>query len=237
MPIARLQRWLVVQATLWSLLLVARIVWLDGGANVTRVVAAAIAVSFATLFIVLRAGRVADLLTAARIALLVVLVAVAADTGVSIAVWVALVACVLADLADGAVARRRGPTEAGAVLDMEADQLVTLALAWLGSAVVGGWLLLLPLFRYGYVALLLARGLPAHDPKPRGGDNRRARAVCAAVMAAQLAVLLPGMPPGVAVACGTVAVVALAWSFGVDLVADLGGAAAVRARARGGIDA
>ncbi len=133
--------------------------------------------------------------------------------------WTLLAAAVLADLLDGWAARRFGGSEQGALLDMETDQLTTFVLAWLGAAKVGPWLLLLPAFRYGYVlAGSWWLGLPVHDPKPRAGDNRQAKLLCALVMAAQLTLLAPIVPLTVAQGLGALAVAALVWSFGSDLV-------------------
>jgi hypothetical protein len=81
---------------------------------------------------------------------------------------------------------------------------------------VGAWLLLLPGFRYLWVLGLWCCRLPAHDPKPRDGDNRQARWLCAAMMTLLLCCLLPSDAPHLKTVAGALAVLALTYSFGSD---------------------
>jgi phosphatidylglycerophosphate synthase len=223
MPLAALNRWLVAQAALWSLLLLAA-----AGMNVAGelpawslgTVAALMLVSFATLWRILGSGgRPADLVTLARfLGLVTALGLVAAGRPVDVWLWLLLVAVVAADLLDGWFARRFGGSEGGAVLDMETDQFATLGLAVLAACCAGSgtWTLLLPGFRYAYVAGLGLAGLPAHDPKPREGDNRRGRLICATVLVLLLAGLCPIVPSILAQVCTALAVLLLAYSFSSD---------------------
>lgn len=177
--------------------------------------------SYLALWRVLRAGRfVADWVTLARFLVAAGCAVGAAWTGgVSWVLWTGLLVAVCGDLVDGYCARRYGGSDAGAALDMEADQFATLLLAVLGVrfAGLGGWLLLLPGLRSGYVLWMHGRGGPAHDPKPLDGDNRRARLICAVMLALQLAILLPCLPLVVRRAAAGVAVALLAYSFGSDV--------------------
>jgi phosphatidylglycerophosphate synthase len=127
-----------------------------------------------------------------------------------------LALAVLGDLADGAVARRYGPTQQGAVLDMETDQLTVLVLAWLcwERGIVAS-VLLVPAMRWLYVLAMRWRRLPAWEPKPTG-DNARGRTVCAIVVGSLLFAICPAVPTlagGIAVHCGALLLV---WSFSAD---------------------
>ena len=225
MDVPNPQRWLLTQVLLWAALLV--YVPLSVGAVGRTATQAAVwlgamAASFAALFLAIGAGRrVADYVTTARFVGLLAVCWIA-WTGDGLGWWLfaAAVGVVSADLLDGLCARRFGGSPAGALLDMETDQFTTLALALLihGTVGVGPWVLVLPGFRYAYVAYMQLSGGPAHDPKPCDGDNSRARLICAAVMVLMLVALLPAASFLVSsLACG-VAIVLLAYSYGSDLV-------------------
>ena len=222
---ATLNRWLVWQAAAGSVVLA----WL--GWHLARgefawwipaVLGGLIVPSYLALWSVLGAGRfVADFATLFRmLGLLAILLAVGSGTGIGWGLWGAMVLLVVSDLLDGWCARRFGGSAAGAILDMETDQFVVLGLAVLaaGIAEAGVWTLLLPSFKYAYVLGLRAAGIPAHDPKPRAGDNRRGRIVCATVMVLLLASLCPWFTAPAAMACSAAAVLALAFSFTSDAV-------------------
>ena len=146
-----------------------------------------------------------------------------------VAVWTAAVAVVLLDLVDGALARQFGGSPGGAVLDMEADQLTTLGLAALVVSIGGkAHVLLLPAMRPAFVLAAWWLRIPAHDPKPVNGDNRRGRRVCAAVMTALLIALCPATGPVLRDVVTGIAVLLLAWSF----LGDARFLLAHRARAR-----
>jgi phosphatidylglycerophosphate synthase len=216
--VTALSTWLRLQSLLW----LPCCAWLAIGperANAAAPgwLAVGIGLSFATLLPLLRAPRTAaDLVTIGRLLGLVVLLGTMPSAS-PWPWWAGAVAVVLADLLDGAVARRCGSSEAGASLDMEADQFVVFGLA--AAIVFGGGgvhVLLLPAMRWAFVLAAVWLRVPAHQPKPVDGDNRRGRRVCAAVLTAQLLALLPGLPPAVADAATAIAVLLLAWSFTGD---------------------
>lgn len=219
-PVANgtLSAWTRLQASAW-LPTLAWLGWSDRAADARGLVAVGVGLSVVGLAAVLRAPRtLADVVTLARAG--AVVTAVACPWWVGDRPWVAwtlLVAAAGCDLVDGAVARGRGATSHGAVLDMEADQLSVLAMATL-VALGGGasWVLLLPAMRYAYVLAAWPAKLPSSDPKPRDGDNRRGKLVCAAVVVALLLALTPGVPARVGDGVTLVAVALLGWSFAAD---------------------
>jgi phosphatidylglycerophosphate synthase len=100
-----------------------------------------------------------------------------------------LLGAVASDWVDGPLARRDGPSRLGAVLDIEADSLLTLG----GAAAATAWgglpriALLPPALRYLDPVLALCRG-----EDPSGGGPWWCRASGAAQMALFLAALRPG---------------------------------------------
>ena len=127
----------------------------------------------------------ADGVTLARFVGLLAICAAAVTTGrITWLIWIGMFAVVCSDLLDGWCARRFGVSEEGAILDMETDQFTTLGFALVAAtfAGVGVWILLLPAFKYANILFLVFVRLPAHDPKPRDGDNRRGRIICALVL-------------------------------------------------------
>jgi phosphatidylglycerophosphate synthase len=165
----------------------------------------------------LRSGRtLADLVTTLRFMGLVAwLWLVPAPLGPW--TWGAAVAIAAADLLDGAVARRFGSARHGALLDMETDQFVVLGFALAVVAGGGGvHVLVLPALRYGFVLAAWRLRLPANDPRPVRGDNRRGRFVCAAVVIGSLIALHPAVPRAAANVITAIAVLLLTWSFAGD---------------------
>jgi phosphatidylglycerophosphate synthase len=206
------------------------IAWLAAGLYVSTLPALPAAVSLAagigmlisyvSLFALISACRPADWITLARAGLLALVLAASQPAGgLELLPWLACIGAVSADLLDGWVARRTGGSAAGAVLDMEADQAATLILAALAviACGVGAWALLLPAFRYAFVLLSWLCAWPAHDPKPKG-DNDRARAICAATMVLQLIALGPSVPHALRVACLLTAIAALTISYADDVL-------------------
>jgi len=216
--VTALSTWLRLQSLLW----LPCCAWLAFGqerANPATPswLAVGIGLSFATLLPILRAPRTAaDLVTIARLLGVALWLGTVSSTSAWLG-WTAAVVLVLADLLDGAVARRFGGSEAGASLDMEADQFVVFGLA-AAIVVAGGGphALLLPAMRWTFVLAAWWLRVPAHEPKPVAGDNRRGRRICAAVLVALLLALLPGLPPVLADAATAIAVLLLAWSFSGD---------------------
>jgi len=120
------------------------------------------------------------------------------------------------DGVDGRVARRTGTQSAfGARFDMELDAALILALSllvWRGSR-AGSWVLLIGLMRYAFVAASwiwprLGAELPA---------SQRRRAVCVVQGVVLLVALGPIIPGAMAVAVLAGGLVALTWSFAVDV--------------------
>jgi phosphatidylglycerophosphate synthase len=225
MSLPALNRWLVTQAASWTPLLVLA-AWLGWAGRfepwMLWPVQLLMLASYLWLWRCLGSGaKVADIVTLLRfLGLLGVGAAVALAAQITWPIWVGMLVVVLGDLLDGWCARRFGGSESGVILDMETDQFTTLGLTILLAACTqaGLWLLLLPGFKYAYVLGMLAIGARAHDPKPRDGDNRRGRLICALVMTLLLACALPVMPDLVRKLCSLAAVVVLAYSFSSDAI-------------------
>jgi len=175
--------------------------------------------SLVSLALVLAAPRsLADVVTVFRAAAVIALVLATAWIGdLSWWTWALLVGAAACDLLDGALARRFGASARGAMLDMESDQLTVLSLSWLVVAGGGGvHVLLLPALRYAFVIGAWLVGIPAVDPKPVNGDNRRGRLICAVVFVALLLALMPGMPRVATDVFSGAAALLLSWSFAQD---------------------
>ncbi|MBL8751010.1 MAG: CDP-alcohol phosphatidyltransferase family protein [Planctomycetes bacterium] len=215
MVVSVLQPWLRVQAVLWGAWCIAAAV--DASFARPSWIALAMGASYASLVGILRAGRrVADIATIVRVVLLLAALA-AGQAAPELRWWAVLVVAVFLDLVDGALARRFGATAEGAILDMESDQFTVLALSMVVVAQGGApHVLVLPGLRYAFVLAMWWLSIPAHDPKPVNGDNRRGRRVCATVMIALLAATFPGAPPVVRDGATLAASVLLAWSFSGD---------------------
>jgi phosphatidylglycerophosphate synthase len=127
----------------------------------------------------------------------------------------ALVALVL-DGVDGWASRRTGLVSPfGARFDMEVDALLVLILS--ASACLhgkaGGWVLLIGAMRYLFVAAGLAK--PAlRRPLP---PSLRRQAVCVLQVATLAILLLPEVVSPVSTALAAAALVALTWSFAIDV--------------------
>ncbi len=137
---------------------------------------------------------------------------------------VLLVPAAALDALDGYVARRTGSSsDHGAELDMQSDAALLLVLSVLAATVVGPWVLLLGLMRYGYA--VLARVRPAlRAPLPHSQFRR----VVAGAQAAALAVaLVPAVPAALAAVVLGTALAALTVSFVRD---GVGAELAQRAR-------
>jgi phosphatidylglycerophosphate synthase len=214
MPVVALQFWLRAQALLWLAALIAIASRVAPGSGV---IAAAMGASWLALAVLLRAWRtLADAVTCVRFAGLLA-VMLCSGTEHRFGLWGGALAVVLLDLVDGAVAGARGGSPEGAVLDMETDQFTVLGLSVLVVADGGGvHALALPALRYLFVLAMWLLGLPAHDPKPVHGDNRRGRRCCAIVMSLLLCALWPGLAGVVRDAATGLAVLVLAWSFASD---------------------
>ncbi|HEX6813770.1 MAG TPA: CDP-alcohol phosphatidyltransferase family protein [Planctomycetota bacterium] len=237
MPEAALQTWLRVQALVWLPVLL--LLGLRGSAPAEvgwppiwiQAWVLAMLLSLASLAWILRSRSLADLVTIVRVAGLLAVVAFGAGQ-LGYLGWLGAIAVVLLDLVDGALARRFGGSPGGAVLDMEADQLTTLGLAALVLSLGGmAHVLLLPAMRPAFVLAAWWLRIPAHDPKPVNGDNRRGRRICAAVMTALLVAACPATGPALRDAVTAIAVLLLVWSFSADARFLLAHRRGARARA------
>jgi phosphatidylglycerophosphate synthase len=215
-----LQVWLRIQALvwLWVLLLLGMADAVADSPNWHALIGFGSVLSLASLVSVLHFWpNAADLVTLGRSAAIFALVAFAPRplqwTG-----WVIAALACLADLLDGKIARASDPTDHGAHLDMECDQLVVFGLAVLVVTGGGGsHVLLLPAMRWLFVLAAWYWKIPAHEPKPVDGDNRRGRLICAAVVMLLLLALIPRLLPFVGNLATFVAVMLLGWSFREDM--------------------
>ncbi len=117
---------------------------------------------------------------------------------------------------DGRVARRTGSqTDFGARFDMELDAALLMALSILvwRSGVVGAWVLLIGLMRYAFVAASwIWPALGAELP-----PSLRRKVVCVVQGVVLLVALGPIIPEWMAVAGAAAGLVALGYSFAVDV--------------------
>ncbi len=175
----------------------------------------------------------ANVATAARstlVGLITALVATSLTEPISVPLLIGLtVPALVLDAVDGWLARRtRTPTELGARFDMEVDAFLIFVLSVLVSQQLGGWVLLLGLMRYAYVAAgWLMPWLRTAVPP------RHWRKVVAAFAGIALTAAASGSLP--LWADGVVTLVALALlieSFGRDIVWQFGTHRAAKAPAR-----
>jgi len=119
------------------------------------------------------------------------------------------------DAVDGAVARRTVVTDRGARWDMETDAAAVLVLSLAAAPAVGVWVLAAGLMRYAFV--LAGAVLPAlRGPLP---PCQTRRVVAAVQGPALLLAVAPGPPVAVAVTGCALALGALTFSFGRDVLA------------------
>lgn len=161
----------------------------------------------------------ANQITAGRAVLVSLIVACIGETpSPSMAAAIVIVSLVVTilDGFDGSLARRSGMASAfGARFDMEVDALLILALAvlvwWYDRA--GAWVVLSGLLRYlfvlaGWMLPWLRRPLP---------PSVRRQAICVVQVSGLIIAIAPIVPPDVARAVAAIALVALAYSFFVDV--------------------
>ena len=198
--------------------------WLDDRAVVMR--AAALAAGGGGILLWLAVHRLhapafgaANSVTLARAALVVLLVSLFGVAPTPALGWVVVglgAAGVALDGVDGALARGRNEANAfGARFDMETDALLILALAALvwqhGKA--GAWVLAAGLLRYLFVAASLASPKLGAELPP----SRRRQAVCVVQIVSLLGALVPLVTPPWSTALALAGLVALVWSFAVDV--------------------
>lgn len=117
---------------------------------------------------------------------------------------------------DGWMARRTGMVSRfGARFDMEIDALLVLILsagAWMGDK-ADPWVLLLGLMRYCFVLASTIWPALAADLPP----SRRRKIVCVLQIGILTALILPQVVPPVSAWLALTALIALAWSFWIDV--------------------
>jgi phosphatidylglycerophosphate synthase len=162
----------------------------------------------------------ANRVTLARATLVVLLAGFASVPDSPPLAWLALLLATLAaslDAVDGRLARRHGlASRFGARFDMETDALLILVLALLAWRWdrAGAWVLASGLMRYAFV--LGGRAWPwlAGELAP----SRRRQAVCVVQVVGLVAVLAPWWPGATAAVLAGLALAALCYSFGVDVL-------------------
>ncbi|GAA1461461.1 CDP-alcohol phosphatidyltransferase family protein [Nocardiopsis exhalans] len=157
----------------------------------------------------------ADMVTLVRVGLIGVVTALVVDGAPPLpVVSVAAVALVL-DWVDGLVARgTRTESDFGARFDMEADAFLILVLSVYVSGVLGPWVLLVGVMRYLFgAAAWLAPWL--RGPLP---PSLARKAVAAAQGIVLTAVASGVLPEPVSAAAVALALAALVWSFGRDVM-------------------
>lgn len=129
--------------------------------------------------------------------------------------WVASIA-LLMDGTDGWFARREGLQSGfGARFDMESDALlgVVLSVLLVTSGTTGPWVLVLGGLRYGFVAASMA--LPwLGAPLP---DSFRRKVICVVQIGTLVLLTMPLLPPALTPPVTFFAVIALIYSFAVDI--------------------
>jgi phosphatidylglycerophosphate synthase len=134
-------------------------------------------------------------------------------------------AVLVLDGVDGRIARRTGTTSAfGARFDMELDAALLMALSMLvwRSGKVGAWVLLIGLMRYGFVAAGAMWPALGSELPP----SLRRKVVCVVQGVVLLVALGPIVSVRLAVAVSATGLLALTWSFAVDVRGALGAEAA-----------
>ena len=149
-------------------------------------------------------------------ALLVGLFGERATPGLAWAALATALVVLILDGVDGAVARSRGQeSRFGARFDMETDALLILVLAILALqfAKAGAWVLAAGLLRYVFVAAgTVLPWLRAALPW-----SRRRQVVCVVQVVSLVVCLAPFIPTPWSAVAAALGIVALAWSFAVDV--------------------
>ena len=140
------------------------------------------------------------------------------DTATALGWWLSALAgtALVLDGIDGWLARRSGTASAfGARFDMETDAFFILVLSGLVWQLdkVGPWVLAIGAMRYVFLAA--ATLLPALNA-PLFPSKRR-QTVCVIQVAALVICLLPAVGPGLATVLGAGALIALVYSFTIDV--------------------
>ena len=169
-----------------------------------------------------RAFGAANQVTMARAVLVCLIGGLLAPTapGGYLAAWAAVIAAgtvLLLDGVDGWLARRTRQTSSfGARFDMETDALLALVLSVLVFQLdkAGAWIIAAGAARYGF--LLAGMVLPRlRRPLP---PRRGRQAVCVMLIGALTLCVVPAVTPIWSEALAALALAAVVWSFGIDVV-------------------
>ncbi|RZL63890.1 MAG: CDP-alcohol phosphatidyltransferase family protein [Variovorax sp.] len=170
----------------------------------------------------LRRFGAANTLTLFRLSLIALLAAgageaIAGDAPVAWAAVVIATVAALLDAADGPIARRRGEASAfGARFDMETDALLIAVLSVLVLQLdqAGAWVLAAGAMRYAFVAAAAVWPWLAQPLFP----STRRKVVCVVQIVSLIVCLGPIIDPWLARAIAGAGLLALAYSFAVDIV-------------------
>jgi phosphatidylglycerophosphate synthase len=127
-----------------------------------------------------------------------------------------LIAAEISDLLDGYAARIAGPTEFGAVWDMENDVAFSLVLCFLAYTYggLGGWIVVSALLRHGYYLTFRFQSDPVGMPS---SYKIFARSACAFQMIALISAIIPVLSIQQKTGINALSIVFLLVSFGWDL--------------------
>jgi phosphatidylglycerophosphate synthase len=209
--------WLTFTSVTGICLLV--LAWLKTPWVIGVILAWALVVYLALALLITDRFYLADWISASRVVLATAALVVGHFLDYAVLQILLFALAIAADVLDGYVARKQGETQHGAILDMEADQLLVLMLAVVVSShsILGGLVLLMPALKYLFTLLNQLLKLPLGEPRPVEGDNRRAKFVYVLVLAALFSGL-PGLAmPQLSLVCLALALPALAFSFVADL--------------------
>jgi len=164
--------------------------------------------------------RWADIVTGVRVLLCVVLFAsYALDPRPAWWKVAVAIAIIVLDAVDGALARREGTTERGAVFDMESDAFYLVTMCGIAHVYLGVHPLvfvvgaLRPLYVCIWAVLLLF--IAPRSPNRKG--SQRGRIIHVALVIALIAELSPLFAPGARTAIAAVAAALIGYSYAVDI--------------------
>lgn len=169
-------------------------------------------------------GRWADRVTGVRV-LLCVLMFTSYALEPQAAWWKVAVATLILvlDGVDGALARRAGPTERGAVFDMESDAFYLLTMCGIAHVYigVGAWVFVIGAMRPLYVCVWAVLRLFMAPRSPNRKGSQRSRFIHLALVISMLVVLAPWFPLGVKHVVAGVAVALICYSYAADIIGTL----------------
>lgn len=128
---------------------------------------------------------------------------------------------IVLDGVDGAIARRQGPTEHGAVFDMESDAFYLITMCGVARLYLGvtPWAFVIGGLRPLYVCLWAVLRFYREPPSPNRQGSQRGRSIHVALVVALIIDLAPWLPLAFKHACTAVAVALIAYSYSIDVAA------------------